>query len=104
MKTDVEEALEWTTGLTILCFSRLSHLEFAICLLNPSECLVQVKFLQRATSNEETRGVSGSPVGEAMLDPVSLEFVGVGGAEDFITRDLGGNNLKDNVAVGEADN
>jgi hypothetical protein len=39
-----------------------------------------------------------------MLKTVSLQLVGVGGAEDLVARDLGGNDLEDDVAVGEADN
>jgi hypothetical protein len=37
-----------------------------------------------------------------MLDTVALEFVGVGRAEDLVARDLRGDDLADDVAVGEA--
>jgi hypothetical protein len=38
-----------------------------------------------------------------MLDTVALEFVGIGGTEDLIARDFRGDDLADDVAVGEAD-
>ena len=39
-----------------------------------------------------------------MLDPIALEFVSVGSAEDFVARDLRGDNLTDDIFIGEADN
>ena len=39
-----------------------------------------------------------------MLDSIALEFVSVGGAEDLVARDLGGDDLTDNILIGEADN
>ena len=38
-----------------------------------------------------------------MLDSISAEFMRVGSAEDLIASDLGGDDLHDNIAVGEAD-
>lgn len=38
-----------------------------------------------------------------MLDAVALEFMTVGGHEDLVAGDLGGYDLADDVAVGEAD-
>lgn len=38
-----------------------------------------------------------------MADTVALQFVGVGGSEDFVTTNLRSDNLADDVAVGEAD-
>ena len=38
-----------------------------------------------------------------MLDTVGLEFVRVGSAEDLVASDFGGDNLGDDIAVGEAD-
>lgn len=38
-----------------------------------------------------------------MFDTVTLKLVAVGGAEDFIAGDLGGDNLADDVFVGKAD-
>ena len=39
-----------------------------------------------------------------MLDPITFEFVSIGGAEDLVARNLGGDDLTDNIFVGEADN
>ena len=38
-----------------------------------------------------------------MLDSIALKFVTVGCAEDFVASDLGGNDLADDIFVGEAD-
>lgn len=38
-----------------------------------------------------------------MLDAVGLELVGVSSTEDFVASDLGGNDLDDDVAIGETD-
>lgn len=39
-----------------------------------------------------------------MLDSIALELASVGGTKDLVARDLGGDNLADNILVGEADN
>jgi len=39
-----------------------------------------------------------------VADTVGLELVSVGGDEDLVTNDFGGDDLADDVAVGEADN
>lgn len=39
-----------------------------------------------------------------MLDSIALEFVSVGGAKDLVARNLGGDDLADNIFVREADN
>lgn len=39
-----------------------------------------------------------------MLDSIPLEFVAVGGAEDLVACDLRGDDLADDIFVGEADN
>jgi len=38
-----------------------------------------------------------------VLNTISLEFVGISGAEDFVTSDLRSYDLHDNIAVGESD-
>jgi len=52
--------------------------------------------------DQETDRVGGGPVGKTVLNTVSLELVGVGSDEDLVTSDLGGDDLADDVAVGEA--
>ena len=37
-----------------------------------------------------------------MLDSVALEFVSIGSAEDLVARDLRGDDLADNIFVGES--
>lgn len=66
--------------------------------------LIQAKFLQCPTSNEQTGSIRCSPVGESMLDTVTLQLVGIGSAKDLITGDFGGDNLTDDVSVCKADN
>lgn len=39
-----------------------------------------------------------------MFDSITLELVSVGGTKYLVARDLGGDNLADNILVGEADN
>jgi len=46
---------------------------------------------------------AAAPVGQTVCDAVTLELVTVGGHEDLVTSDLGGDDLGDDVAVGEAD-
>ena len=39
-----------------------------------------------------------------MLDSIALELVSIGGTKDLVARDLGGDNLANNILVSEADN
>ena len=39
-----------------------------------------------------------------MLDSIALEFVSVGGAEDFVACDFGGDDLANDVFIGETNN
>lgn len=65
--------------------------------------LIQTELLQCSPSDQETSGVCSSPVSQTMFDPIALEFVGIGSAEDLVARDLGGDDLANDVAIGEAD-
>lgn len=76
----------------------------SIRLLNTREGLVEAELLEDTASKEQASGVGGSPVGKTVLDAVGLEFVGVGSGEDLVTGDFRGDDLSDDVAVGEADN
>lgn len=102
-KTDVEVALEGAALLTVN-LSGLSLGELAISLLNTSEGLVEAELNKSAAGDKETNAVGGGPVGKTVGDVVGLELVGVGGDEDLVAGDLGGDDLGDDVAVGEADN
>jgi hypothetical protein len=59
--------------------------------------LVHIKFLQCTASEEKTRSVGSSPVGETIVDSVALEFVGIGGTEDFVAGKLGSDKLAEAV-------
>jgi hypothetical protein len=91
-KTDVKEDLEGAALLAI-DLDGLGELELAVGLLNTSEILIQLELLQGAAGEEQTGGVGGSPVGKTVGDAIGLELMGVGGAEDAVTADLGGDNL-----------
>ena len=66
--------------------------------------LVQAQLLQRTAGDEKSSGVCSGPVGKTMFDTVGFELVGVRGTEYFVTGDLGGDNLADDITVGEANN
>ena len=67
-----------------------------------SVALVQLQGLQQTTGEQKASRVGSGVVGEAELDPVAGELVGVGGSHDHITLDLRVGDLADDVAVGEA--
>ena len=79
------------------------ELELAIWLLHTGECIGQIELGEGAASDQEANAVGGRPIGETVLDAVALEFMTVGGAEDLVACDLGGDDLADDVFVGEAD-
>jgi hypothetical protein len=91
-ETDVKEDLEGAALLTV-DLSGLGHGELAISLLDAGEGLVELELLEGAAGKEKTGSVGGSPVGETVGDAVGLELVGVGGGEDAVTSDLGGDDL-----------
>jgi hypothetical protein len=103
VETDVEEALEGSSLLAVIAFECFGDGELAIGLLDTGEVLVEIELLECTAGQEETCSVAGSPVGETVLDSVSLELVSVGCAEDLVTGDLGCDELADDVSVGEAD-
>lgn len=100
-ETDIEVDLEGAALLTV-DLGGLGQGELAISLLNTSERVLDAELGKGTAGDQETDGVGGSPVGKTVLNAVGLELVGVGGAEDLVTGDLGGDDLGDDVAVGEA--
>jgi hypothetical protein len=102
-QTDIKEDLEGAALLTV-DLSGLGQGELAISLLDTSEGVLDTELVDGTAGDEKTDGVGGGPVGKTVLNTVSLELVGVGGAEDLVTGDLGGDDLGDDVAVGEANN
>lgn len=101
-KTNIEEGLERSALLAVL-LSSLGQGELSIGLLDTSEGLVKAKLLEDTAGKKQTSGVGGGPVGKTVLNAVGLELVGVGGSENLVARNLGGDDLGDDVAVGEAD-
>lgn len=103
LQTNIKEDLEGA-ALTIVGLGGLGELVLTIGLLNTGEVLVEAELLEGTAGDEKTGSVSSGPVGETVLDTVSLELVSVGGDEDLVTGDLRGDDLADDVLVGEADN
>lgn len=101
-KTNVEEGLE-RSSLAVVGLGGLGEGELTISLLDTSKVLVEAELLQDTAGDEETGGVSSSPVGKTVLNAVGLELVGVGRDEDLVTSDLGAHDLHDDVLVGESD-
>lgn len=101
-KTDIKEGLEGAALLTI-DLGGLGQGVLAIGLLDTSEALVKTKLLEDTAGDQETGSVGSGPVGKTVLDAVGLQLMGVGGSEDLVAGDLRGDDLADDVAVGEAD-
>ena len=102
MKPNIEESLEWSSSFTLL--RGLGKLEFSIGLLNTLEITINAKLLEDTAGDQKTSAVCGSPVGKTVLNSVGLELVGVCSSEDLVAGDLGGDDLHDDIAVGESDN
>lgn len=102
LQANVEEDLEGA-ALAIVGLGGLGEGELTIGLLDTGEVLVEAELLEGAAGDEETGGVGSGPVGQTVLDTVGLELVRVGRDEDLVARDLRGDDLADDVLVGEAD-
>jgi hypothetical protein len=102
LQANVEEDLEGA-ALAIVGLGGLGEGELTIGLLDTGEVLVESELLEGAAGDEETGGVGSGPVGQTVLDTVGLELVRVGRDEDLVARDLRGDDLADDVLVGEAD-
>jgi len=99
-ETDVQEGLEWAAWLVSL--GGFGEFVLTIGFFNTWEVLVELELLQDSAGEEEASGVGGGPIGEAVLDSVALEFVGVGGLDDFVSSDFSSDDLADDVLVGES--
>lgn len=84
--------------------SGFGELVFSIRLFNTSERVSKFQLGESATSDQKPDTVGGGPIGKTMLDSVALELVSVGRAEYLVPSDLGGDDLADNVFIGEANN
>lgn len=101
-KTNIEEGLEWAAGLAI-DIGGLGDGEFAVSLLHTLEGLVELELGERAAGKEQTGAVGSGPVGETVGDAVCLQLVRVRSGEDLVSGELRGDDLADDVLVGEAD-
>ena len=79
-----------------------SELVFAIRLFNTSKSICKIKLGESTTCDQKPNTVSSCPIGEAVLDSVALEFMSVRSAEDLIASDFRGDDLTDDILVGEA--
>ena len=84
--------------------SSFSELELAIRLFNTSKSVSKIELGESTTCDQKPNAVCSCPIGEAMLDSVALEFMSVRSAEDLIASDLRGDDLTDDILVGEANN
>lgn len=101
-KTNVKEGLEGA-ALAIVGLSGLGEGELTVSLLNTDKVLVEAELGEDTAGDQETGGIGGRPVGQTVVDAVSLQLVGVGSDQDLVTRDLRADDLHDDVLVGEAD-
>jgi hypothetical protein len=100
LKTDIQEALEGTGSI----LDGLGHRDGAIGLGDTLVLVGKTELGQDTTSNEETGGVSGSPVGQTTLNTVLGELMSISRGKNKVTLELGVHDLADDVSVGEADN
>ena len=100
-KSNIKEGLEWAAGTLVL--SGLGEGELSVSLGDTLELLVHAELLENTAGDQETSAVSGGPVGKTVLKTVSLQLVGVGRGEDLVAGDLRGDDLHDDIAVGETD-
>jgi hypothetical protein len=101
-ETNIKEDLEGAALLTV-DLDGLGDVVLTIGLLDTGEVLVELKLLEDTAGKEKTGGVGGRPVGQTVGNAVGLELVGIRGHEDLVAGDLGGDDLANNVLVGEAD-
>lgn len=102
-KTNVKEGLEGAAR-ALIGLDGLGKLVLTIGLLDTNEVFVDTELLERTAGEQQTSGVGGSPVGQTLGDTVALQLVRVSSGQDLVARDLRGDDLSDDVAVGEPDN
>jgi hypothetical protein len=102
-KTNIKEGLEGA-ALAIVGLDGLGESVLTSGLLDTLELLIKTELLEDTAGKEQTGSVGSSPVGQTLVNAVLGELVSVGRGEDLVTRDLGVDDLGNDVAVGEADN
>lgn len=93
LQADIENGLERAAVVLAV----LGDLVLAVGFRDALERVAEAELGEGATCEEEPGSVGSSPVGEAVLDAVAGELVGVGGGEDLVTDDLRGHDLRDDL-------
>jgi hypothetical protein len=96
VKTNIQVGLERTTFLAVN-LGGLGHLVLSVNLLNTLEAVLKAELGKSSAGEEKTSGIGSSPVGETVLDAVPGKLVRVGGSEDLVTDNLGGDDLADHL-------
>jgi hypothetical protein len=97
-KTNIKEGLERTTAFTVGFNVVLLALQRLSTLVHVSEAQV----LEVATSQQQAGAIGGGVVGETSLDTIARKLVGIGGGNNNVTRELGVDQLGNDVLVGDA--
>jgi hypothetical protein len=99
-ETDIEVALE---GAGLVVTKSLNKLKLSGGLGEALVLVGEAELDKGTTSNKETSGVSGGPVGKTVLDAVLGELLRGSVGKDEVTLELGVDNLADDLTVGDAD-
>ena len=95
-EADIEEGLEWPPGFLVL---------FAVILgWWAGELLLEAELLKEPAGAKETDAVGGGVVGETEGDAIGSEVLGGGGSDGDIVVELGGDDLGDDLGVGDTGN
>lgn len=89
LEADIEHGFERTTFVLVVP----GNLVFTVGFSDALEGLAEAELGERAAGEKETGSVGSGPVGETVLDAVAGELVGVGGGEDLVAGDFGGDDL-----------
>lgn len=99
VETNVQVTLEWAAGLAFLIVSSLSELVLSINFLNTSKSLMKSELGQSSAGKKKTGSIGSRPVGQTVLDSITLELVGVRSRENLVTNNLRSDNLTDDLKI-----
>jgi hypothetical protein len=97
-KTDIKKSLEGAAAVVI----SLHVVLLTIDLLDTRVQLVETEVLEVTAGQQQTGAVGGGVVGQTDGDTETGELMGIGARNHTITRELGVDQLVDNVLVGDA--
>lgn len=98
-ETNIEVSLEWASLLHVVTDGVVRTVNLLVALVHVSETLVS----QESTGAEETSAVSGSVVGVASFESVSLKLSRVSSGDALVSLKSVVDNLGDYAFVGAAD-